>query len=680
MSFKFSKKELLFPSAVFLVLMTIVIVLWQKSENAEKLHLQNEIRTAGFLRFQEFVSAGQINLVSLEDLKNRIEMTKGEYFQYWEEDAKLILRQNRSIKFIQWIDSSMVIQNVVPLEGNEAVLGFSLKDHPRKKEWEGHVQDGSINISSWLELVQGGNAFMVDVPVYFDEKFQGTITAGIDFSYSFDNLVNDMPMYAIEIKDENGTSFYKHNNPELERIKNDFVFTTTYSVDDLDGQEWSFSLMPVGVDPFEERKWNMLVFLVFGIVLSLLSSSLVYFYKRAKKENMRFRKAYQRLQELNTSLTNEQLIAKKASLAKSEFIANMSHEIRTPLNAILGFIEILKMSEIDAKLQEYLLLMDISSKKLLLLVDDILEIEKIESGKSTFKNDVFSPSEEVKSIVSIYKPSTEQKGLFLKIDGPINSNQFVHGDVGKFGQILTNLLRNALKFTEKGGITVSYHERKVPEGLAIEIVIKDTGIGIPKEKLHSIFDRFMQIDSGKAKRHEGGGLGLYISYQLISLFKGNINVSSTLGVGTEFVIDVTFPLAENKPKDTSMPSVITDFSGCKILIVDDNRINVIVLKKTLEKFGIQAASVSNGQRALELLQDDTFDLVFMDVHMPLMDGFEATVEIRKFNTDVIIIGFSADVTKEAIDRALGVGMNDYFTKPITFDKLRENLSRHLLKV
>jgi len=324
--------------------------------------------------------------------------------------------------------------------------------------------------------------------------------------------------------------------------------------------------------------------------------------------------------------------------------------------------------------------MDISSKKLLLLVNDILEIDKIESGKTTFRKDIFSPLQELKNIIRIYQRTAEEKGLNISLDTTISSDVESVGDAGKYGQIITNILRNSLKFTEKGGITVSYHENLVNDELAIDIGVKDTGIGIPKNKLKTIFDRFTQVDVGKAKRHEGSGLGLYITYKLVELLGGKITATSQESVGTEFYVSLKFPLSKTKSKTSTSNTESIDLSGCKVLIVDDNRVNVMVLEKTLEKLGVQSESVSDGLEAVYAVQKNCYHLIFMDIHMPKMDGLRATEEIRKFNKDIGIIGLSADVTKEAIDEAKGVGMNDYFTKPISFDKLRKHLPNYLVKI
>lgn len=680
MLLKPSQRELLLPIVVFSVFVLTVFILGNRSLKSQKATYVNEIRTTGKLRAQEFFSSVKYNIKSLENLKERIEMTNGSHFQYWEQDARLILEQNPSFKFVEWVDSLMVIRVITPLEGNEAAINMDLSEHPRNIEWRKHMKDSSTNISSWTSLYQGGSAFLVDVPVFFDGKFQGSITAGMDFTNPFNELTSSLAMYAIKVMDEKGAVFYSKNSPEKANVPEEFVFTTSFMIDPLDQREWTLSLMPSNLDFLADRNKSTNIFFIFGILVSILTSSLIYFYQSSRKKNRRLIHANDKLKELNKSLEKERQKAEKSSLAKTEFISNMSHEIRTPLNAIIGFIEVLQLSDIQGSLQEYLSLMDISSKKLLLLVNDILEIDKIESGKATIRNDIFSPKEELQNIISIYRPSAEEKGLSIVLEASEECDHAVVGDVGKFGQILTNILRNSLKFTEKGGIEIYCEGKKHQDKISLDFLIKDTGIGIPKNKLNTIFDRFTQIDKGKSKRHEGSGLGLYITYKLVELFDGKITVESEENVGTEFHLSMAFPLSETKRETGIQNAELFQYDGCKVLIVDDNRVNVKVLKMTLEKLGVNADAVCNGLEAVQAIKSYSYDLVFMDVHMPSMDGFQATKEIRKFNQEIGIIGLSADVTKEAIDEAKGVGMNDYLTKPISFSKLRTQLPGYLTKV
>tara|TARA_B100001123_G_C14883411_1_gene856884 strand:- start:66 stop:755 length:690 start_codon:yes stop_codon:yes gene_type:complete len=214
--------------------------------------------------------------------------------------------------------------------------------------------------------------------------------------------------------------------------------------------------------------------------------------------------------------------------------------------------------------------------------------------------------------------------------------------------------------------------------LHVEVRIKDTGIGIPEDKINTIFDRFAQVDSSLRRKHEGSGLGLAITYQLVHKMGGSITVHSKTGKGSEFLVKLPLRLArENTEKRIPKGADSTSFEGKKILIVEDNAMNVMVLQKVLEQFGIDTDVADNGMVALDKTEEQEYDLIFMDIHMPEMDGFEATRIIRKRDKDVVIVGLSANVTREAIDEAREVGMQDYLTKPFSRDKLLALLNRFL---
>jgi len=350
MSFKFSKKELIYPVAVFAVLMIVVTLLWNHSLNSDRELLKRELEVNGLLQSQSFLSSGQNSILALENLMERMEMSHGDYFQYWEEDALLILKQNPSFKFVEWIDSSQVIRKILPLKGNEAALGLDISRNPRQAEWMRHVKDSSTNLTSWTALTQGGHSFLVDVPVFFGGKFQGTITAGMDFTAPFNELAIGMKNYAIEIKDDKGATFYTYNNPTPSDFSEDLIFVRSYEVDEFDQQNWTFYLMPRSKAILAERKMSSNSILIFGILISLLMSALLYFYQSSRIENKRFRELNLKLKNTNKSIRDERIKAERASKAKTEFVSNMSHEIRTPLNAIMGFIEVLKESKIDSSL------------------------------------------------------------------------------------------------------------------------------------------------------------------------------------------------------------------------------------------------------------------------------------------------------------------------------------------
>lgn len=668
------KKHIVLPFITFLLLMVGVFVVWLFARNAQNKLFEDEVQTSGKLISKDFFSVVEDDIQALENLRARMEMTNGDYYNYWEEDAFMILQQNPSFKFVEWIDSTMVVRKITPLVGNEEAINLDIsKIKYRNQEWLRHAATTTTNITQWAKLTQGGNAFLVDVPVYFNNAFQGTITAGMDFTSHFNSLAQSLEgKFAITMVDERGNVFYKFNEPSAEKSVNNILYSNTFLADATDGQRWQFSFQPSNTYVNNSRQ-SIVGILLFGGLLAAITSFMVYFYLNSKNQESNLKKANIKLTQLNESLTKERIKAYNASIAKTEFISNMSHEIRTPLNAMLGFVELLKGIKMEDAAKKYLSLLNISSKKLLLLVDDILEIDKIESGQVTFRNEDFCPSKELYKLVELYKPSIEEKGLQLAMFSKTNSNFTVSADLGKYCQVITNLLKNAIKFTDKGSITIGYSEEKQQENLNLHITIRDTGLGIPKDKQASIFDRFTQLDASKTKRHEGSGLGLYITNQLVKYLNGVISVDSKEGEGTQFTVEMSFPLAEKKEALVINALQQKQLNELKVLLVDDNKMNLIVLQKTLERFNVSADTAINGNEAVTMAFKNYYDIIFMDVHMPQMDGFEATQRIRKNNSEILIVGVSANVTKEAIDESIEVGMDDYLTKPVSFNKLEDKL-------
>ena len=648
----------------------------------QKENLCKNTALTGKLMVQNIISSIKGDIQRLENLRDRIEITNGDYFKYWSHDASLLLNQKPSFIFVEWIDSNMIIRKIEPEKGNESAVNLDIsKLHYRKGDWLRHTLDASINITPWTELTQGGKAFLVDVPVYYNNRFQGTITGGMDFSEEFNAIMHNSNDFGVQVLDQNGQVFYQFNVPETGEIPEEFLYSQVLNIGELisnDKTEWKLSFFPLPDFADNYGRSSGLPGVIMGVLVSILAGITVYYAQRASGEARRVHSVNRKLKKLNRELNEERRKAEKASQTKTEFLANMSHEIRTPLNAILGFIEVLKNMETTNEKRKYLDIMDFSSKNLLSLVDDILEIDKIESGSLTLREEVFSPQQEINNLVKVFSMGFAEKGLSLDYHCSCTNTRQAWGDIGKFNQIITNLLRNSFKFTHEGGVEVNCMEEVQGDKLHVEVRIKDTGIGIPEDKINTIFDRFAQVDSSLRRKHEGSGLGLAITYQLVHKMGGSITVHSKTGKGSEFLVKLPLRLArENTEKRIPKGADSTSFEGKKILIVEDNAMNVMVLQKVLEQFGIDTDVADNGMVALDKTEEQEYDLIFMDIHMPEMDGFEATRIIRKRDKDVVIVGLSANVTREAIDEAREVGMRDYLTKPFSRDKLLALLNRFL---
>lgn len=672
------KREILIPFFSFLLLNLLVLFLWDQSVTAQKSALQRRVHNSGELLSKKFLSIIKRDIQSLENLKYRFEITNGDYFNYWENDAELLLQQNASFKFIEWIDDLMIIRKINPTKGNEAAIGLDIsKIDYRRDEWIRHSKDGSTNITPWSKMTQGGYAFLVDVPVYYDNVFKGTITAGMDFKKNLDAFADNLPDYSIEMRDETNTVFYTQNKLQEEAINQDFIYTNILKIDSLDNQNWSIKVTPASASFLSDKSSSINNMLFFGITLSTLMSWLIYFYLRAKRETSRAIRANKKLKITNEKLSKQRNRAEKASMAKTEFLSNMSHEIRTPLNGILGLIQLVKNSNKPENHDHYIDLMDQSSKNLLALVNDVLEIDKIESGESNLNEVTFKPSEAISILVCQFKDEFEAKNLHLKLNSLSNSNFSVIGDEGKFNQIIINLIKNALKFTTSGGATLVYEEALKDDGVVINIKVSDTGIGIPQNTLSKIFKRFTQVDQGIKKKHEGSGLGLAISQNLAELMGGKISVESTLEKGSTFQVNFPFKLSNIETQEI-INNKISDlnFSELKVLVVDDNNINVLVLTKLLENLGVKSEHTNDGLSAVKMAKNKNYQLIFMDIHMPQMDGYEATKLIRENNPDTLIIGLSADVTTQTISKSLLFGMRDYLAKPLSQEKLHQLLIKY----
>jgi PAS domain S-box-containing protein len=378
--------------------------------------------------------------------------------------------------------------------------------------------------------------------------------------------------------------------------------------------------------------------------------------------------------------------AESANIAKSRFLANMSHEIRTPLNGILGLTDLMLQEVKDGPHREYLEMMRQSGNTLIALINDILDVSKIESNKVTLEHLTFDFRESLTSNLHTYKHLAEQKGLRFtyKMDGLIP--QKVIGDPTRINQILTNLVGNALKFTERGAVEVMFTLLEKSDTQAmIQGIVKDSGIGIQQDKLDAVFQRFSQADDSMTRKYGGSGLGLTIVKNLTELMGGKIKVESSgiPGDGTSFIFNFKLALvpAVAGPAVPSTPrkgTVYPKFDRpVNALIVDDNNINLLLAKKILLHFGATVTAVENGALAVQAAMDQPFDIILMDIQMPVMDGYMATQKIREKDLATPILALSANVFADQIQKSIDSGMNAHLQKPFSTQDLFIAMSRLL---
>jgi len=376
-------------------------------------------------------------------------------------------------------------------------------------------------------------------------------------------------------------------------------------------------------------------------------------------------------------------IAESAVKAKQQFLSNMSHEIRTPMNAIIGFTKVLLKTDLTEKQKEYLNAIKISGDALIVLINDILDLAKVDSGKMTFEQTPFRMSASISAMLHLFEPKIEEKNLKLFKEYDTNIPEYLVGDPVRLHQIILNLLSNAVKFTSTGRIGMKIQLLSEDESrVQIEFAVTDTGIGITENKLTKIFEDFQQASSGTSRLYGGTGLGLAIVKQLVESQGGSVYVRSEYTKGSTFGFTMEFQKqAGETVQEAESPELDLGLKDIRILVVEDIALNQLLMKTLLDDFGFERDIAGNGKIAIEKLNSQTYDIILMDLQMPEMNGFEATEYIRNtLKLTVPIIALTADVTTVDLDKCKAVGMNDYISKPVDekllYSKIVSLLKKH----
>lgn len=433
-------------------------------------------------------------------------------------------------------------------------------------------------------------------------------------------------------------------------------------------------------DGFYERL-GYLVIGIGGLVLLMV----VVLYRRSQKS----------LEEQlvhDRELYNAKLNAQAANNAKTEYLGMISHEIRTPMNGVLGMSSLLMQGSLSAEQREYTKTIHDSAESLLRIVNDILDFSKIEVGKVHLEKTAVDLRDLIANAFTHLPKSTENLSISFNVDKNVPDS--IYGDPKRLKQLLLNFLSNAVKFTEKGSIVLecSVIDRAENDDLRIGFVVKDTGIGIAEDRVKSLFKPFVQMDHSTMRKYGGTGLGLNIAYNLITMMGGKVKVKSEVGSGSVFTFFIStkeaFEAQTPKISKEASKLMVLDNELCanypfKILVVDDNEINLMLITKTLSKLGYECKKASNGQLAVDMVRKEHFDLIFMDMQMPIMDGTVATTEIRKHYRVYefpVIVALTANTLGDGKDKCLEAGMQDFIAKPFKPAEIEEVIRKWAPKI